>query len=615
MKYSRFFKVLAAAVVLSLLLLAIPVTPALGATFTLSASTGPTGTLITVSGSGFITDGSGYVWFDTNDNSARDSGEPYLAATITGGTLSAPGTMTVPTVARGTHYVLVAVPYDTSPDASAPFVVTPDITITFTTPAHVGDTITVAGTGFAATAGITVRFDTTSVGTTTTTATGTFSSFTFTVPASTEGSHTIKAEETSATSNNDTVSIAISPKITINPTTGSVGDAITVSGNGFDGSSTVTVSFDAVTMTTASTNSSGTLSSATFAVPSTSRGTHTVRAQDAGSNYATATFTVSTKITINPTSGPSGTTVTVTGTGFAASQTVIITYAGTNVVTSPSTVTTGSTGGFTATFVVPVSPVGTYIVSAGDGVNTATANFQSTTDATISTVTSVSAPGNVGMSLTITGVGFTPNHAITVTFAGTQLTVTGDSATNASGNFECSFIVPAKASGETYTITVSDGTITKTFDFVMESNAPPTPAMTLPLADTKLKDNLFEWEAVEDVSPASNPITYDLQVASDADFTTASSLLGKTELTVATYTLLDEEKLESTSKDAPYYWRVRAVDAASNASAWSEPVPFTTGWSFAFTGWVVWVTLVVVAIAFFFFGLWVGRRSGGGDFY
>jgi hypothetical protein len=614
MKYSRFFKVLTAAVVLSLLLLAVPITPALAApALTLSASTGSTGAVITVTGSGFTSDGSGFVWFDTNGNSARDAGEPYLAAAVAVGVFSAPGTITVPAVPRGSYNVCADVPSGSPNEATTPFAVTPDITITFTTPAHVGDTITVAGTGFAATAGITVRFDTTSVGTTTTTSSGTFSSFTFTIPASTEGSHTIKAEETSSTTNNATESIAISPKITINPTTGSVGDAITVSGNGFDGSSTVTISFDAVTMTTASTNSSGTLS-ATFAVPSTSRGTHTVRAQDAGSNYATATFTVSTKITINPTSGPSGTTVTVTGTGFAASQTVIITYAGTNVVTSPSPVTTGSTGGFTATFVVPVSPVGTYEVRASAGTDTATANFQSTTDATISTVTSASAPGNVGMSLTITGVGFTPNHAITVTYA-TDPTTLATTNTDGSGNFTAGpFTIPPSIAGA-HVITVSDGTITKTFDFVMESNAPPTPAVTLPLADTKLKDNLFEWEAVEDVSPASNPITYDLQVASDADFTTASSLLGKTGLTTTTYTLLDEEKLESTSKDAPYYWRVRAVDAASNPSAWSEPVPFTTGWSFAFTGWVVWVTLVVVAIAFFFFGLWVGRRSGGGDFY
>ena len=103
MKRNRFFTVLAAAVVLSLLMLAIPVTLGLGAiVFTISASTGPTGTSLTVtSGTGFTTPGSGYVWFDSDGDSVMDSGEPYLAATVSAtNVFSAPGTMIVPTVPR-----------------------------------------------------------------------------------------------------------------------------------------------------------------------------------------------------------------------------------------------------------------------------------------------------------------------------------------------------------------------------------------------------------------------------------------------------------------------------------------------------------------------------------
>lgn len=599
---NKFFKILAAAVVLSLLMIAIPVTPAIGAVGIIDITApagnyGPVGTVVTLTCTGFTV------------------GQPYTVsfggtAMTTGTTGTSPftATFTVPSRVRGDYTVAISVTGDTSNTET--FSVVPEITFTPITSVHVGDTVTVAGTGFAASISITVRYDSTSMGTTTTNSSGVFSSFTFTVPACTEGNHALKAEETSAITNYDTETVEVDPKITINPTTGSVGDTITVTGNGFDGSSSLTIYFDTTTMTTASTNSSGTLSSATFVVPSTSRGTHTVKVQDAGSNYATTTFSVSTKITINPASGPSGTTVTVTGTGFAGSSTVTITYAGTAVVTNPSSVVTGSTGGFTATFVVPVSPVGTYVVSASAGSDTATANFQSTTDATIDPVTSVSAPGNVGMSLTIEGVGFLPNHTITVTYATDPVTL-ATTTSDASGNFTVTFTIPPSVGGA-HVITVSDGTITKTFEFYMETNAPPTPEMTLPLADTKLKDKTFTWEAVEDVSPPSAPITYDLQVASDADFTTTSTLIDKTGLAATSYTIPDEEELESTSEEAPYYWRVRAVDAASNTSVWSEAVPFTTGWSFEFTGWVVWVTLIVVAIAFFFFGLWVGRRAGGG---
>jgi hypothetical protein len=607
----RFFRIMTAAVVLALLMIAIPATPALAASLVLSSSTGPVGTLITVSGSSFPTESSGYVWFDTNNNSVLDSGEPSLVATVSSGILSTSGTIAVPTVARGTYYVRADVPYSVPPvDAQASFAVTPDVTLNVST-GHVGDTVTVSGTGFAATTGITVLYDDVSKGTTTTIANGTFTGFAFIVPDSAKGSHTVKARETSNPSiYYATDDITISPQITINPITGSVGDTVTVTGNGFDDLSTVTIYFDSVSQTTTSTNSSGTFPATTFSVPSTLRGTHTVKAQDTGGGYAQATFTVSVKITINPPSGPSGTTVTVTGSGFGTGSTVTITYNNVTVTTNPPTINTGSTGSFTATFVVPVLAAGTYVVRATAGSDQATANFQSTTNATISQTTSASSPGYVGMELTITGVGFTPSHEITVTFAGTQLAITGDNATDTSGNFECHFIVPAKAGGETYTITVGVDTITKNFDFYMETTPPPTPEMTAPLADTKLKDNTFTWGAVEDVAPASNPVTYDLQVAADSTF--ATPLVDKTGLTAATYTLSDAEKLKSTGKDAPYYWRVRAVDAASNASAWSEAIPFTVGFSFSFTGWVVWVTLVVVAIVFFIIGLLFGRRAGGG---
>jgi hypothetical protein len=381
----------------------------------------------------------------------------------------------------------------------------------------------------------------------------------------------------------------------------------TVSGNGFDGASTVTIYFDSASQTTTVTNSTGTFTATTFDVPSTSRGTHTVKARDTGANEDTATFTVSADITLNPTSGPSGTTVTVTGTGFGASRTVTIKYDNVAVTTSPPAVTTGSTGGFTATFAVPVGAAGTYVVQASDATNTATANFVSTTSATISQTTTTTAPGRVGLSLTITGVGFTPNHAVTVSYATDPVvlvTVTSD----ASGNFTATFTIPPSLHGA-HVITVSDTVITKTFDFYMESNPPPVPAIVLPLVDTKLKDGKFDWGDVTDPEP-SNPVTYDLQVATDANFTTP--LVNKTGLTTSAYTLLDAEKLESTGEDAPYYWHVRAVDAASNASAWSEPSTFTVGFSFEFTGWVVWVTMVVVAILFFIFGVWVGKRAGGG---
>lgn len=607
MKHNRLFRILAMAVVLSLLMIAIPATPALAATLTLTPASGPVGQAITVTGTGF-TVGTGYVWFDTNNNDVRDSGEPQVQVTVAVDTIPAGVTLTVPGVARASYDVWADIPTGGSAEAVATFTVTPQITALTTSPFHVGDTVTVTGNGFAASStSIIIYFDgTTNVDTATTNSAGVLSGASFIVPECTQGNHTVKGTDASGSSPNFT--FTVSPKITISPTSGAVGDTVTISGTGFAASSSTTVYLDSTSVgLTFSTTANGSFSSKTFTVPATSRGSHTVKAQDASSNQATATFTVSTKITINPTSGPSGTTVTVTGTGFAVGQTVTITYAGTSVVTTPSPVTTGSTGGFTATFVVPVRDIGTYEVRASAGSDTATANFQSTTDATISPVTSASSPGYVGEEITITGVGFTPNATITITYA--SEVIFEDTITSlADGSFSYILTVPPSIAGP-HVITVSDTVITKTFDFIMESNPPPIPALVLPLVDTKLKDGTFDWGEVTDPEP-SNPVTYSLQVAIDADFTTP--LVDKTGLTTSAYTLLDEEKLESTGKDEPYYWHVRAVDAASNASAWSEASTFTVGFSFEFTGWVMWVIMGAIALVFFIFGVWIGKRSGGG---
>ena len=620
MIHSRFFRILAAAVILALLMLAVPFTPAMAAeALILSPPSGPPGTAITVTGTDFTPSSSGVVWFDTNGNSTLDTGEPQVGATVnTLGNLTGVSTLPVPTAPRAIYQVRADVPSGTPVETNLSFTITPQVTANVST-ANVGDSITVSGTGYAATVSVTIYFDGVSKGTTTTNASGSFTGFSFTVPVTTEGTYTIKAEETIAPTNFDTVSLEIDPDIALNPTTGGVGDTVTLTGDGFDASSTVTITFDGTAVVTSpstvTSNTSGTLPSVTFTVPEASRGSHTVRAQDAGGNYDTATFTVGQKITIDPTSGPSGTTVTVTGRGFAASSTITITYDGETVTTDPATVTTNTAGYFTAEFDVPAGEAGTYVVQASDAsTNAATANFEATTSATISQTTSETAPGNVGMSLTITGVGFTPESTVTVTYATDPVTL-ATAPTGPTGNFSVTFTIPASAGGE-HTITVSDGTISREFDFFMEESPPPAPELVAPAEGEKADaEAIFDWSTVQDASPASNPVTYDLQVATSESFSVVSLLINETGLEESTYTVLPADELESTGDDAPYHWRVRAVDAASNESAWSEVGTFTVGWSFEFSGWIVYVTMVVIAAAFFFLGLWIGRRGGGGEYY
>ena len=113
--------------------------------------------------------------------------------------------------------------------------------------------------------------------------------------------------------------------VALNPTSGSTGSSVTVSGSGFAPSSAVTVKFDGTTVVTSpasvTTTTAGAISSGvTFTVPSgSSAGTHTVTITDASSNTGSTTFTVSGAGTVAITLTTSG---VGTDTGTAAVLTV-----------------------------------------------------------------------------------------------------------------------------------------------------------------------------------------------------------------------------------------------------------------------------------------------------
>ncbi|MGD0451678.1 MAG: hypothetical protein ABSA79_11580 [Candidatus Bathyarchaeia archaeon] len=93
----------------------------------------------------------------------------------------------------------------------------------------------------------------------------------------------------------------------------------------------------------------------------------------------------------------------MSGTGFAGSSTITITYDGTAQTTSPATITTSPTGAFSATFTVPSSAIGSHTVQATDGTNSPTATFTVTpvfTQPTITTKSVVAASTSLQYSVT-----------------------------------------------------------------------------------------------------------------------------------------------------------------------------------------------------------------------
>jgi len=406
--------------------------------------------------------------------------------------------------------------------------------------------------------------------------------------------------------------------LSISPDEGTVGTEVRVTGSGFDDNKDITIEFGSSTVEISrgddDTDSHGDFTSY-FDVPESVAGDHTVTVT-VSSDEAEADFTVEPAIEIDPEEGAVGDRLTVSGTGFAYRKDFTITFDGEEVGGD----TTGSSGSFLTHVNVPEVAAGEYDVEAeDDDNNSASATFTISAEVSISPVTSASSPGAVGDSLTISGTGFQPSSEITITYESTPVEFYTDSESD--GSFSYTFKGPPSSHGE-HTITADDGYSPPLFvTFYMESTPPAIPPPLQPYMDGKA-DSLafFDWEDVtadtDGVVEESLPITYELQVATDADFT--DIILDKKGIETSEYTLTEEEALESSEKDAPYYWHVRAVDAASNASAWTGAAPFRVGFIFNFPdigGWLLYVLIGVGALVLFFVGFLLGRRGGGGDYY
>ena len=380
---------------------------------------------------------------------------------------------------------------------------------------------------------------------------------------------------------------------------GPVGTEVEITGTGFTEDEDITIEYDNEDVDIESgdteTDSDGEFAS-TILIPESEVGDHTITVSDESGSEAEAVFTVECKITISPTSGPPDTLVTVSGTGFKASKYITITFAGSEVNTTPASIKTNSAGSFSGTFAV-LSLIGnTYQVKASDDTNKYAVNFTISAGATLSPTT-----GDVGTTLTISGTGFIASGTVTIKYDDVEVkTATADT----NGAFAATFNAPASKSGE-HTILVSDGTSTKQLTFTMESTAPPIPTPLLPKMGVKAKaEAYFDWE---DVTDDSLPVTYTLQIASDKDFTTM--VLEKKGLTKSEYTITTAEKLPSTSKEAPYYWRVKAVDGASNESGWTGAGSFYVGFSFALTGWILYTLIGIGGLLLLLIGYRLGRRT------
>ena len=467
-----------------------------------------------------------------------------------------------------------------------------------------GTTVEVSGTGFTASSTVSIYFpDTSTLKTNASTGITGYFYAAFSIGEYPAGSKTLWVKDGVSWY---PISFTITPVIGLSSSSGHVDDQITVTGVGFAADKDITITFAGEEVGTASTTSQGGFTNATFTVPDSYRGSHTVKALDTSSYYDTAIFTTQQSISVSPTSGSVGSDVTVSGTGFRADRSITITFDDNTVTTSPASVSTNDNGSFSnSTFTIPTSINGTYEVEVSDGYYEDSTNFAVVAGVAISPATSYISPGNVGDEVTVNGSGFLVNHQVTITYLSEPITV-ATTITTASGTFSATFEVPASTGGN-HTITATDGTNIITSTFVMESTPPTIPTPMLPLMDTKAGSRAaFDWENVTD---PSLPITYSLQIATNDQFTTESILLDKTDITESEYTLAEEEKLASVEKESPYYWRVKATDSASNDSDWTGTGSFYVGFIFHMPTWAIYTLFSLGALGLGVLGFWLGRRS------
>jgi hypothetical protein len=183
----------------------------------------------------------------------------------------------------------------------------------------VGSSVTVSGT---ATANNTfyVRFGTYLVATGTTNATTGAFTASFSVPTLPRFSYYVNV----STTTDAEISFGlfqITPQVGLSSGSGYVGDQITVSGNGFNSSSSISIYFDNDVIGTTTSNSDGTFASTSFTVPASARGSHTVKGRDSsGDSSVNPTFTVNQKMSVSPASSAVADKITVSGTGFATNS-------------------------------------------------------------------------------------------------------------------------------------------------------------------------------------------------------------------------------------------------------------------------------------------------------
>jgi hypothetical protein len=339
---------------------------------TLSPSRGTPETEITVRGYYFTP----YEWvdiyyyLDTTERIYLDEVQATSAA------ISFTAYFTIPERCKGSYNVLAA--GDKGNFAYAAFTVKPGLTVS-PEEGLVSTNVTVAGKGFAKNeADIELYFSDELIEEDITADANGSWNMSFQIPSSSKGSHEIDArgDDSSFTEVEDAI-FELTPGISIDKSSGMVGDNLTVTGNGFVADERdITIFFDGEAVVTEIRADERGYWERNFNASEMTTGTYSITAEGEWTKQRdidALSFEIKAGILLSPDQGHVGMNLTVTGLGFAANKNVVIKYD----ASQKATASTNANGSFSGvSFSVPESIHGAHQVTAEDAAeNEATAIF------------------------------------------------------------------------------------------------------------------------------------------------------------------------------------------------------------------------------------------------
>lgn len=453
-------------------------------------------------------------------------------------------------------------------------------------------------------------------------------SFTFEIPPSTKGNHTVKVTDDSNWANiNASAIFTVIPSIALEPQWGKSTATVTVFGYGFVAEETsikTTWEGKLLSKTPVKADRNGAWYS-TFVVPYIAKGEYSIGAYGdvtGAKEVAGMTFTVSPFCKATPLSGPVGTKVIISGVGFRAGEDgITFTWDGpildTNFVAQPN-------GSFSYPITVPPSTKGRHIIGIYGSSFTPKGivpdiEFEVTPSIELTPSDLINS-----RDLTIDGYGFNANESIAISY---DKTSTGVSATTDNrGNFTATIQTPISSSKDhQVTATGNKGALAQA-NYTYISIEPAAPQLLFPGPGAKIQiaSSIFDimssslryigsmfgahsssaqklddlsltemnWEVPEDTSA----LNYKLQISKTQNF--SNILFTRDNVQNNSYNLSKVDVPEA----GTYYWRVQASNDSGGTGPWSNI------WSFQIVAAsplviAIAITIVILLIAIIIFGI------------